>query len=62
MSEEEKESGLDKDLQIDAIRRFDKHFKELNENIGWLALWAKITIAMFLLSLILTAIVAMMLA
>ena len=38
--------GLSQELQIDAVRRFDNHFKKLNEHLWWLALMAKIALIM----------------
>ena len=42
-----KTSELSKKAQINAIRRFDNHFKKLNEHLWWIALWAKILLAIF---------------
>ena len=39
--------GLSQELQIDAVRRFDNHFKKLNEHLWWIALWVKILLAIF---------------
>ena len=41
--------GLSQELQIDAVRRFDNHFKKLNEHLWWLALMAKIALVMIVL-------------
>ena len=49
----EKATGLSQELQIDAVRRFDKHFKNLNGYLWWLALVAKVTLALIVLQFIL---------
>lgn len=49
----EKATGLSQELQIDAVRRFDKHFKNLNGHLWWLALLAKVTLALIVLQFIL---------
>ena len=40
-------------VEIDALNRFDKHFKNLNGHLWWLALLAKITLVVIVLQFIL---------
>ena len=42
--------GLSQELQIDAVRRFDNHFKKLNESLSWMAFAVKMSLFMMLIS------------
>ena len=42
--------GLSQKLQIDAVRRFDKHFKKLNEHLSWMSFAVKMSLTMMLIS------------
>ena len=39
-------TGLSEQLQIDAVRRFDGHFKTLNEHMWWLTIGIKVSVFM----------------
>ena len=42
----EKATGLSEELQIDAVRRFDTHFKTLNGHMWWLTIGIKTSVFM----------------
>ena len=46
----EKATGLTEELQIDAVRRFDKHFNTLNDHMWWLTIGIKMTVFMSFLA------------
>jgi len=39
-------TGLSEQLQIDAVRRFDEHFKTLNGHMWWLTIGIKVSMFM----------------
>ena len=48
--------GLSQELQIDAVRRFDNHFKKLNESLSWMSFAVKISLTMMLISFLFSVI------
>ncbi len=48
----EKATGLSEELQIDAVRRFDKHFKTLNDHMWWLTIGIKTSVLMAFISVL----------
>ena len=50
--------GLSQELQIDAVRRFDNHFKKLNESLSWMAFAVKMSLFMMLISFLFYLILA----
>ena len=58
--------GLTEELQIDAVRRFDKHFsrlnghfRTLNEHMWWLSIGIKVSVFMSVVLLLLMILVAL---